>query len=134
MGSSGTRRCTISSATVNGGAAVDVLKMGTSSKIGEGTITVPAGSAGFSFIAVGWTTVGTAVVFEYDGKSTSFDIPANASVANNSPWTITLGAEDVVREVRFDAPCTSDVKVSVKTSNTGTYKGYRAILFGFKKL
>lgn len=120
--------------TINGSTKqYPIFKFGTSSKLGEGTMTLPAGANGFSFIAVGWTSTGATLNFEVGGKTTTFEVPANASVSGNTPWNITFSATDSVSgEVKLDAPAAAETTVRIFTS--GDAKKGRCLLFATKKL
>ena len=121
-------------ATINGSATqYPIFKFGTSSKLGEGSMKLPAGAAGFSFIAVGWKDKNSIINFEVGGKTFTFDVPANSSVSGNSPWTITFTAADSVSgEVRLDAPVTEETTVRAFTSGATT--NGRCLVFAIKKL
>ena len=113
---------------VNGVQNVANLKLGTSSKYGEGKVTLPAGTTKVSFYAVAWkgnpaklefsvagTVVGTQAIAANDGATGSG--PYNLTVTDSDNYTVTLPAA-------LDAA----TEVTVKTIDTGK----RAIIFGIQ--
>lgn len=120
-------------ATINGQKDVKVLKIGTSSKVGDITITIPAGSKRAVFYAVAWKGKATTLEFSTGGVTTgSIDIKANDGAINNTPYTLTVSDkvnegdkyEVVVPEV---LPTDMDFKIT-----TASGKATRAIIFGLK--
>ena len=111
-------------ANVNGTGDVAVLKLGTSSKVGTSTLTLPAGSTSLTFYAVSWKAKPSKIVFSVDGKEVgSVEPAANDGLANQNPYTLTVTESDKYT-ITFDA--TSTVKVETSGSNT------RAALFGIQ--
>ena len=111
-------------ANVNGTSDVAVLKLGTSSKVGTSTLTLPAGSTSLTFYAVSWKAKPSKIVFSVDGKEVgSVEPAANDGLANQNPYTLTVTESDKYT-ITFDA--TSTVKVETSGSNT------RAALFGIQ--
>ena len=111
-------------ANVNGTGDVAVLKLGTSSKVGTSTLTLPAGSTSLTFYAVSWKAKPSKVVFSVDGKEVgSVEPAANDGLAGQNPYTLTVTESDKYT-ITFDA--TSTVKVETSGSNT------RAALFGIQ--
>ena len=111
-------------ANVNGTSDVAVLKLGTSSKVGTSTLTLPAGSTSLTFYAVSWKGKPSKIVFSVDGKEVgSVEPAANDGLANQNPYTLTVTESDKYT-ITFDA--TSTVKVETSGSNT------RAALFGIQ--
>lgn len=114
---------------VNGGSVeYDCLKMGTSSKTGEGTVTLPAGTSKVSFYAIGWTSTGTTLVAEIGANKQEVAVAANSSVSGNSPWNVTVAASDH-HTIDLGGPLAADTVVKVYTVNNS---GTRAIVFGIK--
>ena len=107
-------------ATINEVANCKVLKMGTSKKPGDFTLTVPAGK--HSFYAVTWAGASTADVVLKNGEETikTITIKENAGATQNSPYTLTVTSEDKY-EFEVSAACTVTV-----TSDK------RVIFFGIK--
>ncbi len=120
-------------ATINGQKDVKVLKIGTSSKAGDITITIPAGSKRAVFYAVAWKGNATTLEFSTGGVTTgTIDIKANDGATGNSPYTLTVN--DKVNEgdkyevvVSEALPTDMDFKIT-----TASGKGTRAIIFGLK--
>ena len=111
-------------ANVNGTGDVAVLKLGTSSKVGTSTLTLPAGSTSLTFYAVSWKAKPSKIVFSVDGKEVgSVEPAANDGLAGQNPYTLTVTESDKYT-ITFDA--TSTVKVETSGSNT------RAALFGIQ--
>ena len=111
-------------ANVNGTSDVAVLKLGTGSKVGTSTLTLPAGSTSLTFYAVSWKGKPSKIVFSVDGKEVgSVEPAANDGLANQNPYTLTVTESDKYT-ITFDA--TSTVKVETSGSNT------RAALFGIQ--
>ena len=120
-------------ATINGQKDVKVLKIGTSSKAGDITITIPAGSKRAVFYAVAWKGNATTLEFSTGGVTTgSIDIKANDGATGNTPYTLTVS--DKVNEgdkyevvVPEALPTDMDFKIT-----TASGKSTRAIIFGLK--
>lgn len=120
-------------ATINGQKDVKVLKFGTSSKVGDITITIPAGSKRAVFYAVAWKGKATTLEFSTGGVTTGFiDIKANDGATGNTPYTLTVS--DKVKEgdkyevvVPEALPTDMDFKIT-----TASGKATRAIIFGLK--
>lgn len=120
-------------ATINGQKDVKVLKIGTSTKVGDITITIPAGSKRAVFYAVAWKGKATTLEFSTGGVTTgSIDIKANDGAINNTPYTLTVS--DKVKEgdkyevvVPEALPTDMDFKIT-----TASGKATRAIIFGLK--
>ena len=117
---------------VNGGdTEYDCLKMGTGTKIGEGSFSLPAGTSKVSFYAVGWNGYGSTLVAEIGSETKEITVVANATVTGNSPWNITVAASDFYT-VSLAAPLAAETVVKLKTSNAANEKNTRAIIFGVK--
>ena len=119
-------------ATVNGTENVKFLKIGASSgKVGDLTITVPAGSKKVSFYALAWKNAATTLEFSGMGMTLkTLDIKANDGVTGSSDFKFTVADSDCYT---FDIPIelTSDLDVKVTTA-TGVGNNTRAVLFGIK--
>ena len=120
-------------ATINGVEGQKVLKIGTSSKVGSITVTVPAGTKKVSFYAVAWKGNATTLTFSLATTAGTIsmeqDIAANDGATSNSPYTITVADSD---KYTFEIPVelTADTPVTISTK-TGAKP--RAIFFGLKK-
>jgi len=112
-------------ATVNEKADVKVIKIGTSSKKGEFTVVIPAGTKKITYYAVGWTGKNTTLDFQINGASAAQQaLVANAGATGNSPFTLTVTDADkyeIVNDFAVETPV-------VVTTTTNA----RAILFGLK--
>ena len=111
---------------VNGVANVANLKLGTSSKYGEGKVTLPAGTTKVSFYAVAWKDSPAKLEFSVAGTVVGTqEIAANDAATSQPPYNLTVTDSDyytVTLPVALDAA----TEVTVKTVETG----YRAIIFG----
>ncbi len=119
-------------ATVNGTEDVKFLKIGASKgKVGDITITVPAGSKKVSFYALAWKDAATTL--EFSGMGTvlkTLDIKANDGVTGSENFKFTVADSDCYT---FDIPIelTSDLDVKVTTA-ASVGNNTRAVLFGIK--
>ena len=115
-------------ATVNGTADVPVLKLGTSSKVGDATVTVPAGTKKITFYGVSWKGKATSVAFKVGGETVYKQaLKANDGAANNSPYTLTVTSSDQYTYTLSSAP-TSPMELTITTDGSNT----RVIVFGIK--
>ena len=109
-------------ATVNGTADVPVLKLGTSSKTGTSTLTLPDGSTSLTFYALSWKGKPSKVVFSVNGEQVgSVEPAANDGLSNSSPYTLTVSDSD---KYTVTFPASSTLTVETSGSNT------RVALFG----
>jgi DNA/RNA endonuclease YhcR with UshA esterase domain len=117
-------------ATINGVADQKVLKIGTSSKVGSITVTIPAGTKKVSFYAVAWKGNATTLTFSMAGTVVAEQaIAANDGATSNSPYTITVADSD---KYSFDIPVDLTVDTDITISTKEGAKP-RAIFFGLKK-
>ena len=111
---------------VNGVANVANLKLGTSSKCGEGKVTLPAGTTKVSFYAVAWKGASSKLEFSVAGTVVGTqEIAANDAATGQAPYNITVTDSDYYT-VTLPAALDAATAVTVKTVGTG----YRAIIFG----
>ena len=112
-------------ANINGTSGVSILKLGTSSKYGKSTITLPGASSKLTFYAISWNNVDVAnLVFTVNGSQVATVTPkANSGLKSNPPYTITVSDSD---KYSVDLP-SGTTEVTVETSG-----GYRAALFAIK--
>lgn len=115
-------------ASVNGTENQKVLKIGTSSKVGDITIKVPGSAKTVSFYAVAWKGKATTLEF-YAGKTLLGEqaIAANDGATGNSPYTITVADSD-----KYTLDCsalTADTEIKVTTKSG---ENTRAIFFGIQ--
>lgn len=111
---------------VNGVANVANLKLGTSSKYGEGKVTLPAGTTKVSFYAVAWKGNPAKLEFSVAGTVVGTqEIAANDAATSMAPYNLTVTDSDYYT-VTLPAALDAATEVTVKTVETG----YRAIIFG----
>lgn len=115
-------------AVINGAAVPHVLKLGTSSKVGAATVTLPKGTKKFSFYGISWKGKQATVVVKLgETEILSQDLAANDGATGNPTYTITVSGSDKYSKT-LDAPLAADTDVTVTTTGTNT----RVILFGIK--
>ena len=115
--------------TYDGSAYENVanVKLGTSSKVGKFTLTIPAGTTYVTYWAIGWNgkdgvykiTAGENVI---DGKAI-----ANTGAANTSPYSVTVTDADKYM-INLGGALPADLPVTIET----TSDGYRAFFFGIQ--
>ena len=112
-------------ATVNGTEGVTILKLGTGSKYGTATITLPSGATQISFYGVSWNNADAAtLVFKDDGKEVgSVSLSPNAGLKGNPTYELTVTDSDYYT-VKFGSAVES---ITVETTG-----GYRAALFAIQ--
>ena len=81
-------------ATVNNVSDVKTLKLGTSSKNGTATLTVPAGAKEVSFIGVGWKGSQAKLTANVAGSEKVFEVAANEGASGSAPYTMTVTLSD----------------------------------------
>ncbi len=117
-------------ATVNGTADVFTLKLGTSSKFGSATVTLPAGTKSVSFYAVAWKDSPASLKLTLGSNVIPVDIAANDGATGSSPYTITVADSDKYA-FNLGGALSQDTPVTVETYE-GTNNGKRAIIFGIQ--
>ena len=111
---------------VNGVQNVANLKLGTSSKYGEGKVTLPAGTTKVNFYAVAWKDSPAKLEFSVAGTVVGTQaIAANDAATSQAPYNLTVTDSDYYT-VTLPAALDAATEVTVKTVETG----YRAIIFG----
>ena len=107
-------------ATINGVANCKALKIGTTSKAGDFTLTVPAGK--HSFYAVTWKGTAPADVVLKNGETVikTVTVQPNDGATGNSPYTITVTEAD-----KYEFEVSADCTVTVTSDK-------RIIFFGIK--
>ena len=113
-------------ATVNGTENVATIKLGSSSKIGSATITLPKGTTSVSFYAVAWS--GKTATLQFSVGDTVIGTQAvvgNAGATGNTPYTLTVADTDKYSLTM--AALEADTEVTVTTVET-----VRVILFGIQ--
>lgn len=111
-------------ATVNNVSDVKTLKLGTSSKNGTATLTVPAGAKEVSFIGVGWKGSQAKLTANVAGSEKVFEVAANEGASGSAPYTMTVTLSDKYT-ITFDSALTADTEIPI--ASTG-----RVILFAIK--
>lgn len=79
-------------ATINGESVASVLKLGTSSKAGDATLTIPGGVSRIGFYAVAWKG-STSADITFNGETVA-TASANDGATGNAPFTITVTDDD----------------------------------------
>ena len=107
-------------ATINGVENCKALKIGTTSKAGDFTLTVPAGK--HSFYAVTWKGTAPADVVLKNGETVikTVTVQPNDGATGNSPYTITVTESD-----KYEFEVSADCTVTVTSDK-------RVIFFGIK--
>lgn len=113
-------------ATVNGTENVATIKLGSSSKIGSATITLPKGTTSVSFYAVAWKGKTATLQFSIgDTVIGTQAIVGNDGATGNAPYTLTVADTDKYSLTM--AALEADTEVTVTTVET-----VRVILFGIQ--
>ena len=114
-------------ATVNGVQVSNLLKLGTSKKVGDATLHVPAGTAKIGFYCVAWKGKKAQVKFSVGGTEITTITPvANDGATGNAPYTALNVADSDYYEVEVPAG-TTDIKVETLDPNNG-----RTLFIGLK--
>lgn len=115
-------------ATVNGVAVANLLKLGTGSKVGDATLHVAAGTTKLGFYAVAWKNKIATVKFSVDGTEVTTVSPAaNVGATGNAPYALTLADSDYY-EVTLPSGAT-DIKVETVDASNG-----RVLFVGLKAI
>ena len=110
---------------------VFTLKLGSSSKYGSATITLPAGTTAVKFYGIAWK--GSPATLKFSVGETVIgtqDLSANDGASGSSPYTATVADSDYYT-VTLPEALTAETEVKVETVE-GTNTGCRAILFGIQ--
>ncbi len=113
-------------ATINGGETVKILKLGTSSKPGTSTLTIPAGTKRIGFYAVAWNKEACPMTFSGEGVSATVE-PAAATGLSGSdlPYSLSISDSDYYT---VDVNASAEMTITV---TTGSDKGNcRGAIFG----
>ena len=115
--------------TVNGVSVDNMLKLGTSSLVGDATLHVPAGTTKLGFYCVAWKGKKADLKFSIGGTEvTTISPAANTGATGNPPYTITLADSDYY-EVTMPSTAAADVKVETLDNSNG-----RVIIIGIKPI
>ena len=114
------------SAKVNGVTVSNILKLGTSSKAGVATLTIPAKTTKVSFYAVAWNGKTATLTASLAGTVVGTqDIAGNKGASGNPEYTLTVSDSD---HYSFSLPAqSSDIKVDITTT-----EAVRVLLFGIR--
>ena len=116
-------------ATVNGVQVSNLLKLGTSKKVGDATLHVPVGTAKIGFYCVAWKGKKAQVKFSVSGTEvTTLNPAANDGATGNAPYTALNVADSDYYEVEVPAGAT-DIKVETLDASNG-----RVLFVGLKAL
>ena len=106
-------------ATVNGVSVPNLLKLGTSSKVGDATLHVASGTTKIGFYCVAWKGKKAQVKFSTGGTEiTTINPVANVGATGNAPYTALNVADSDYFEVELPAG-TTDIKVETLDPNNG---------------
>ena len=115
-------------ATVNGVENVSVLKLGTSTKPGEATVKLPAGTTKVTFYGVSWKGKVASVAFKVGSDMVyKQELAANDGASNNSPFTLSVTDSDKYTYT-LSAAAADETTVTITTDGSNT----RVILFAVK--
>ena len=116
--------------TVNGVEVTNMLKLGTSSLVGDATLHVPAGTKKIGFYCIAWSgKSATEVKFSIGGTTLTTVTPAaNSGATGNPPYTITVKESDYY-EIEMPSTDAADVKVETTNAAQG-----RVIFIGLKAI
>lgn len=117
-------------ATVNGVAVANLLKLGKGSEAGDATIHIPAGTSKVGFYAMSWKNTPAEVKITMGGNSMTINPPANPGATGNPPYTITL-ASDGSDYFEIAVPTSDAVDVKVETTNPSAG---RVVFIGLKAI
>ena len=113
-------------ATVNGTENVATIKLGSSSKIGSATVTLPKGTTSVSFYAVAWNGKTATLQFSIGGTVIGNQaVVGNAGATGSAPYTLTVADTDKYSLTM--AALEADTEVTVTT-----VEAVRVILFGIQ--
>jgi hypothetical protein len=120
---------TAQTGTVNGVEVSNILKLGTSSVVGDATLHVPAGTKKLGFYCVAWKGKKAELKLSAGGKEIdTIDPSANTGASGNPPYTITLSSNDYF-EVEMPSTAATDVKVETLDPSNG-----RVLIIGLKAI
>ena len=115
--------------TVNETAVTTNLKLGTSSKYGDATFSIPAGTKTITFYGVGWKNITASLKFTVGSKTFTQVVAANDGATGNAPYTMTVTTSDKYT-ITLDSAVSAATEVKVETFEGDPDKGCRAIIFG----
>ncbi len=104
------------------------VKIGTGSKTGSYTLTVPKGTSKVSFYAVAWSGKKCTLKITATGLEKTLELTANSGASGNGPFTITPAAGDYYT-IDLGTALPADVEVTVESTQSSNG---RAIFWGVK--
>jgi hypothetical protein len=117
-------------ATVNGVAVANLLKLGTGSKVGDATLHIPAGTAKIGFYCVAWKGKTANVKFSVNGTELTTIAPAaNVGATGNPPYVALNVADSDYYEVEVSTSSAADIKVETLDPANG-----RVLFVGIKAI
>lgn len=113
-------------ATVNGYSDLKTLKIGTSSKVGDFTITVPAGKKKLVFNAVAWKNNTAVITLKAGDKELGKieKVAGNDGATGNGPFVITV--ENNADVYTFEYNFAAETKVNVSADKRVVFYGIKA--------
>ena len=121
----------VQTATVNGVAVSNLLKLGTGSKVGDATLHIPAGTCKLGFYCVAWKGKTAQVKFSVNGTElTTINPVANVGATGNPPYTALNVAESDYFEINMPSMSATDIKVETLDPSNGRvlFVGLKAII------
>ena len=121
----------VQTATVNGVAVSNLLKLGTGSKVGDATLHIPAGTSKLGFYCVAWKGKTAQVKFSVNGTElTTINPVANVGATGNPPYAALNVAESDYFEINMPSMSATDIKVETLDPNNGRvlFVGLKAII------
>lgn len=108
---------------------VNLVKLGTASKAGNFTITIPAGTKKISFYALAWNKYACSITIAGTGSSEDLTVAlkANSGVSGNPTYTITTTDAEAYHEVEILDAAATELTISTTTAEA---KKTRAIFWG----
>ena len=120
----------VQTATVNGVAVSNLLKLGTGSKVGDATLHIPAGTSKLGFYCVAWKGKTAQVKFSVNGTElTTINPAANVGATGNPPYTALNVAASDYFEINIPSMSATDIKVETLDASNG-----RALFVGLKAI
>lgn len=114
-------------AKINGASEeTPVVKLGTGSAVGSGSIIIPKGTTKLSFYGVAWNGKDGAVTVTGTGVNETLTFASNTGAANSSPYTITVQDTDKY-SLTFSPALAADTELTFTTVKNK----YRVIMWGF---
>ena len=119
-----TSNCTLTAGTNGSSCTVDGedgIKVGTSSKGGDMTVTVPSGAKYLHVHAAAWkgvTGLSLNITPNTNISPTSIALTADDGISNNSPFTLSGDAEDFYFVITFTKALTANTTFTFTTSTT----------------